>query len=79
LKRRRLVFPGEYLRPRPHTTASGDLQPGKHSTSSWGSIEVGKYADLIAISGDPLADITVMEKVSFVMKAGEVIKHATPK
>jgi imidazolonepropionase-like amidohydrolase len=40
-----------------------------------GAIEAGKYADIIAVSGDPLADITVMEKVSFVMKGGEVIKN----
>jgi imidazolonepropionase-like amidohydrolase len=40
-----------------------------------GSIEAGKLADIIAVSGDPLTDITVLEKVSFVMKGGEVIKQ----
>jgi imidazolonepropionase-like amidohydrolase len=40
-----------------------------------GSIEVGKYADIIAVKGDPLADVSVLEKgVVFVMKAGEVYK-----
>lgn len=39
-----------------------------------GSIEKGKYADLIAVSGDPLTDITELERVRFVMKGGEVIK-----
>jgi imidazolonepropionase-like amidohydrolase len=37
-----------------------------------GSIEAGKLADIIAVPGDPLQDISVMEKVSFVMKDGKV-------
>ncbi|HSC46010.1 MAG TPA: amidohydrolase family protein [Candidatus Acidoferrum sp.] len=41
-----------------------------------GSIEAGKFADLVAVDGDPLADITVMEKVMFVMKGGDVYKAA---
>jgi len=40
-----------------------------------GSIEVGKYADIVAVSGDPLTDITLMMKVGFVMKAGVVYKR----
>ena len=39
-----------------------------------GAIEPGKYADIVAVDGDPLSDITVMEKVAFVMKGGEVYK-----
>ncbi len=39
-----------------------------------GTIEPGKYADLVAVPGDPLADITVMEHVAWVMKAGTVVK-----
>jgi len=39
-----------------------------------GSIEVGKLADIIAVDGDPLKDIHVMGKVSFVMKDGVVYK-----
>lgn len=39
-----------------------------------GSIDNGKYADLIAVSGDPLADITQLQRVKFVMKGGKVIK-----
>lgn len=39
-----------------------------------GSIEQGKYADLIAVSGDPLADITELARVKFVMKGGKVIR-----
>lgn len=40
-----------------------------------GSIDKGKYADIIAVSGDPLADITEMQRVKFVMKGGKVIKN----
>jgi imidazolonepropionase-like amidohydrolase len=40
-----------------------------------GSIEKGKYADLIAVSGDPLADITELQRVRFVMKGGKVIRN----
>jgi imidazolonepropionase-like amidohydrolase len=39
-----------------------------------GSITQGKYADLIAVSGDPLADIKTLTNVPFVMKAGVVMK-----
>jgi imidazolonepropionase-like amidohydrolase len=40
-----------------------------------GSIKPGKYADLIAVSGDPLQDISVLEHVQFVMKEGTVYKQ----
>ena len=40
-----------------------------------GSIEVGKFADLIALDGDPLIDIRELSRVKFVMKGGEVIKR----
>ena len=40
-----------------------------------GSIDPGKYADLIAVSGDPLADITELQRVKFVMKGGKVIRN----
>lgn len=42
-----------------------------------GSITPGKYADLVAVSGDPLADVTELTRVTFVMKGGAVVK-ATP-
>ncbi|MEO8166845.1 MAG: amidohydrolase family protein [bacterium] len=40
-----------------------------------GSIEPGKFADIIAVSGNPLNDVTILEKVSFVMKDGKVYKN----
>ena len=40
-----------------------------------GSIGVGKYADIIAVKGDPAQDATELTKVSFVMKGGEVIRR----
>ena len=40
-----------------------------------GSVEAGKFADLVAVPGDPLADIKVMTQVSFVMKAGVIYKQ----
>ena len=40
-----------------------------------GSIDKGKFADLIAVSGDPLADITELKRVKFVMKGGRVIRN----
>jgi imidazolonepropionase-like amidohydrolase len=43
-------------------------------TKDIGSIEPGKYADIIAVKGDPLKNINAMEQVAFVMKGGVVIK-----
>jgi imidazolonepropionase-like amidohydrolase len=43
-----------------------------------GSIESGKYADVIAVAGNPLDDISVLQKVNFVMKAGTVYVEARP-
>src|SRR5437763_9351202 len=40
-----------------------------------GSIEKGKFADIIAVSGNPLADVAEMERVKFVMKGGLVVRN----
>jgi len=40
-----------------------------------GSIDVGKFADLVAVPGDPLGDVTQLEKVDFVMKGGVVYRR----
>ena len=42
--------------------------------SNAGSIKPGKYADIIAVAGDPVKDVTVLEHVPFVMKGGKVYK-----
>jgi imidazolonepropionase-like amidohydrolase len=40
-----------------------------------GSLESGKWADLIAVDGDPLQDVTILQRVKFVMKGGAVVKN----
>jgi imidazolonepropionase-like amidohydrolase len=39
-----------------------------------GTIEQGKFADIIAVAGDPLADITETQRVKFVMKGGVIVR-----
>jgi imidazolonepropionase-like amidohydrolase len=54
------------------TVVAADLleHPG-----DFGAIETGKFADIIAVDGDPLRDITELERVHFVMKSGEVYRN----
>jgi imidazolonepropionase-like amidohydrolase len=40
-----------------------------------GAVESGKWADIIAVDGDPLQDVTTLERVKFVMKGGDVVKN----
>jgi len=40
-----------------------------------GTVEAGKWADIVAVSGDPLTDVTELERVGFVMKGGVVVKN----
>jgi imidazolonepropionase-like amidohydrolase len=40
-----------------------------------GTVEKGRFADLVAVAGDPLADITEMSRVKFVMKGGQIIRN----
>ena len=49
-----------------------------HKQDTIGTIEKGKFADIIAVSGDPLRDITEMQKVKFVMKGGTIIRNDFP-
>jgi imidazolonepropionase-like amidohydrolase len=43
-------------------------------SANLGAIESGKFADVVAVAGDPLADITLLKQVGFVMKGGVVYK-----
>jgi len=54
------------------TSSAADLM-GR--SNEFGSIKPGKYADVIAVSGDPLNDVTLLENVQFVMKDGKVHKQ----
>jgi imidazolonepropionase-like amidohydrolase len=40
-----------------------------------GTLESGKFADIVAVAGDPLTDVTELERIQFVMKGGEVVKN----
>jgi imidazolonepropionase-like amidohydrolase len=53
------------------TSAAADLLG---ASEDLGSVGAGKYADLVAVEGDPLADITLLEAIPFVMKGGVVHK-----
>jgi imidazolonepropionase-like amidohydrolase len=44
-------------------------------TDDVGAIAVGRYGDLVGVAGDPLADVTLLQSVAFVMKGGEVVKR----
>lgn len=54
------------------TTVAADLL---ERSNDLGAIEPGKFADIIAVAGDPLRDITELERVRFVMKGGEVFRN----
>ncbi|MDQ6893774.1 MAG: amidohydrolase family protein [Acidobacteriota bacterium] len=53
------------------TTAAADLLG---MSGQIGVVERGAFADLVAVSGDPLKDVAVLEKIDFVMKGGEVVR-----
>ena len=71
----------EALVKRAHMSPARAIQAGTINNAEimgWtdrvGSIDKGKYADLIAVSGDPLADIAELQRVKFVMKGGKIIR-----
>jgi len=47
-------------------------------TADLGAIAPGRYADMIAVDGDPLADVRTLESVAVVIKGGQLVKGATP-
>ena len=66
---------------RAHMTPAQAIQAGTINNAGvmgWGdrvgSIEAGKFADIVAVSGNPLTDITELQRVKFVMKGGKVIR-----
>ena len=72
----------EALVTRAHMTPAQAIQAGTINNATamgWldnvGSIGAGKYADLVAVSGNPLTDITELKRVKFVMKGGKVIRN----
>jgi imidazolonepropionase-like amidohydrolase len=65
-----------------HMTPARVIQAGTMNNAEilgWqndiGSLDKGKYADLVAVSGDPLADITELQRVKVVMKGGKIIRN----
>src|ERR1700693_101478 len=59
-------------------TATGNAADLFGIAQKVGTLEKGKLADVIAIPGDPTADITATERVSFVMKEGKIIRNGPP-
>ena len=59
--------------------AIGAATMGAATLMGWedriGSIEASKFADMVAVTGDPTSDITELERVKFVMKGGQVFKN----
>jgi imidazolonepropionase-like amidohydrolase len=56
------------------TTSAAELLDMQNDV---GSVAPGKYADIVAVKGDPLADISLLQKIDFVMKGGEIYKSPT--
>ena len=56
------------------TAATKSAAEALDRTADVGAIAPGRYGDMIAVDGDPLSDVRVLESVGFVMKGGEVVK-----
>jgi imidazolonepropionase-like amidohydrolase len=48
-------------------------------TGQIGTLEPGAFADIVAVVGDPLADVTVLSRIDFVMKGGEIVRSPAPR
>jgi imidazolonepropionase-like amidohydrolase len=59
-------------------TATGNAADLFGISQKVGTLEKGKLADIVAMPGDPTADITATERVSFVMKEGKIIRNGPP-
>jgi len=64
------MAPGEAIR-----AATSDAAQLMGWQDRIGSVQEGKFADLVAVAGDPTADITELERVRFVMKDGHIFKN----
>ena len=71
LVRQRGMTPAEALQA--GTINAAELMPWQNHV---GSISKGKFADIIAISGDPLTDITETRRMRFVMNGGDIVRSA---
>jgi imidazolonepropionase-like amidohydrolase len=47
-------------------------------TGQVGTLEPGAFADIVAVAGDPLADVSVLSKIDFVMKGGDIVRSPSP-
>ncbi|MBT6587186.1 MAG: amidohydrolase family protein, partial [Gammaproteobacteria bacterium] len=60
-----------------HAIQSATSIPASHMglESDVGALTAGRYADIVAVRGNPVDDITLLQHVSFVIKGGEVINR----
>lgn len=77
LNGREFKFMNEAGMPAIETIQSATLNSAKllKIENKLGSIKVGKLADLVAVDGDPLEDLSLMENISFIMKDGVIVKQ----
>lgn len=73
------VFPALHAAGMPTLDVIRAITTGAAEMLGWqdriGAIDPGKYADIVAVSGDPVADVTELQRVRFVMKDGQVIRN----
>ncbi len=76
LNAREFIYMNEAGMPAIETIQSATLNSAKllRIEDKLGSIQVGKLADLVAVKGDPLKDLSLLQTISFVMKDGKIVK-----